>query len=125
MNLNQLVAGVFVGYLFHQVTNQKGIGYVYPKNKNLPPVIQGFKESDLKFIDLNDNLFGRRIDVRMGGRQLWTKEYIVKQAKDTVPALRKIYKNSINVQEKFVALFLNQQNQIIGYYEHSLGSVNE
>jgi len=44
---------------------------------------------------------------------------------DVAEFLRKTYElGKIQLQEAFVVLFLNQQNEIIGYYKHSVGSIN-
>jgi DNA repair protein RadC len=44
---------------------------------------------------------------------------------DVAEFLRKTYeRGKLQLQEAFVVLFLNQQNEIIGYYKHSVGSIN-
>lgn len=49
----------------------------------------------------------------------------VSKSNDVADFIRKIYeKGSIQVQEAFIVLYLNQQNEIIGYYKHSKGAIS-
>ena len=39
--------------------------------------------------------------------------------------IRNVYQaGTIQLQEYFIVLYLNQQNEIIGYYKHSVGAIN-
>ena len=50
---------------------------------------------------------------------------MVGNSKDVADFIRSIYEpNSIELQEHFFVLFLNQRNEIIGYYKHSKGAIN-
>lgn len=45
-------------------------------------------------------------------------------SKDTAIFLRSLYgRGTIQLQEAFMVLFLNQRNEIIGYYRHSVGAI--
>ena len=49
----------------------------------------------------------------------------VTSANDVAKFLRSIYKRGeIELQEQFLVLFLNQANEIVGYYRHSKGAIN-
>ncbi|MFZ4426654.1 MAG: JAB domain-containing protein [Saprospiraceae bacterium] len=48
----------------------------------------------------------------------------VGSAQDVFRFVKNNIQSGIEVQEHFVALFLNQANRIIGYYHHSMGTIN-
>jgi DNA repair protein RadC len=49
----------------------------------------------------------------------------VANSKDAADFIRKIYtRGSIELQESFIALYLNTANEILGYYKHTVGSIN-
>lgn len=48
----------------------------------------------------------------------------VRSAQDVYSFIRDNLRQALEVQEHFVALFLNQANKIIGYYHHSMGTIN-
>lgn len=48
----------------------------------------------------------------------------VRSAGDVYAFIRDSLYPGLEVQEHFVALFLNQANKIIGYYHHSMGTIN-
>jgi DNA repair protein RadC len=48
----------------------------------------------------------------------------VTSARDVYQFIKNNIQSGIEVQEHFVALFLNQANRIIGYYHHSMGTIN-
>jgi predicted RNA methylase len=49
----------------------------------------------------------------------------ISSAKDVAGFLRKTYKRGeIGLQEQFIVLYLNQANQISGYYRHTIGAIN-
>ena len=49
----------------------------------------------------------------------------VTSSKDTADFLRKIYtRGTIELQESFVALYLNRANEILGYYKHAIGGIS-
>jgi DNA repair protein RadC len=48
----------------------------------------------------------------------------VTNSKDSYDFLKKVFdKNTIQLQESFVVLYLNRANQILGYYKHSVGGI--
>ncbi|MFZ6009519.1 MAG: JAB domain-containing protein [Bacteroidota bacterium] len=48
----------------------------------------------------------------------------ITHSKDSYEFLKKIFdKNTIQLQESFVVLYLNRANQILGYYKHSVGGI--
>jgi DNA repair protein RadC len=48
----------------------------------------------------------------------------VTNSKDSYDFLKKVFdKNTIELQESFVVLYLNRANQILGYYKHSIGGI--
>ncbi len=55
------------------------------------------------------------------------KKFLGKVTKSTDVAdfVRKIFgRGQIQLQEVFIVLYLNHQNEIIGYYKHSVGTIN-
>jgi DNA repair protein RadC len=49
----------------------------------------------------------------------------VMDPRDAAVFIRKTYpRGEIELQEQFVVLYLNQANEILGYYRHSKGSIN-
>ena len=49
----------------------------------------------------------------------------VKNSDDVASFIRKTYgQGKIQLQEAFIILYINQQNEIIGYYKHSVGTIN-
>jgi DNA repair protein RadC len=49
----------------------------------------------------------------------------VMHSKDSADFIRRIYtRGSIELQEHFIVLYLNNRNEILGYYKHSVGSIN-
>jgi DNA repair protein RadC len=49
----------------------------------------------------------------------------ITKASDVAEFLRKTYKRGeIGLQEQFIVLYLNQGNQISGYYKHTIGAIN-
>ena len=49
----------------------------------------------------------------------------VTSSKHAADFLRTIFsKNTIELQEQFIVLYLNKQNQIIGYYKHTIGAID-
>jgi protein strawberry notch len=49
----------------------------------------------------------------------------ISEAKDVAEFLRRTFgKDELELQEQFVALYLNQSNAIIGYYRHTKGAIN-
>lgn len=54
------------------------------------------------------------------------KEFLgkVTSSKDAASFLKKVYEQGkLQMQECFIVLFLNQRNEIIGYYKHSIGGI--
>lgn len=50
---------------------------------------------------------------------------VVKSSKDAADIIREVFpKDEIELQEQFIVLYLNQSNEIIGYYRHSKGAIN-
>lgn len=49
----------------------------------------------------------------------------VTHSKDVADFIRKTFKRgTIELQERFIVLYLNSANEILGYYKHSVGSIN-
>ena len=48
----------------------------------------------------------------------------VTSSRDVTNFIRERILKGIEVQEHFIALYLNQANKIIGYYHHSTGTIN-
>jgi len=49
----------------------------------------------------------------------------VTSSSDAAEFIRKTFnKGEIELQEQFIVLYLNQSNNIIGYYRHSKGAIN-
>jgi DNA repair protein RadC len=49
----------------------------------------------------------------------------ISSSKDAANIIKEIFpKNEIELQEQFIVLYLNQANEIIGYYRHSKGAIN-
>lgn len=49
----------------------------------------------------------------------------VRSSKDAADFIRKLYpRSTIELQENFIVLYCNNQLEIIGYYKHSIGSIN-
>lgn len=49
----------------------------------------------------------------------------VGNSKDAADFIRKTFKpGTIQLQEQFIAVYLNQANEILGYYKHSIGAIN-
>jgi hypothetical protein len=56
-----------------------------------------------------------------------SKQYIgtITQSSDVADFIRNIFQEGeIQLQEQFIVLYLNQANNILGYYRHSKGSIN-
>lgn len=49
---------------------------------------------------------------------------IITSSIDSYRELSKIWNNDLDLRERFVALYLNRNNKIIGYYTVSIGGVN-
>ena len=48
----------------------------------------------------------------------------VTNSRDTFEFLKEVFdKNTIDVQESFIVIYLNRANQILGYYKHSKGGI--
>jgi DNA repair protein RadC len=48
----------------------------------------------------------------------------VTTSKDVYDFLKKVFeRNTIQLQESFIVLYLNRANQILGYYKHSVGGI--
>lgn len=55
------------------------------------------------------------------------KEFLgkVTNSRDAADFIRRTFRaGSLELQEHFIALYLNQANQILGYYNHSIGGIN-
>jgi DNA repair protein RadC len=49
----------------------------------------------------------------------------ITNSKDVADFIRKLYsRGSLELQENFIVLYLNTGNNILGYYKHSIGSIN-
>ena len=90
-----------------------------PKNKKYSPVAEiVLGNTDIKFdvpeVKVRFNRSGRR---KFFGK--------IGSANDVANFLRSIYiRGEIELQEQFLVLFLNQANEIVGYYRHSKGAIN-
>lgn len=72
--------------------------------------------------ELNAELNVREIEVTFTGERLFFGN--VTSARDAYVFIRDAILKGIEVQEHFIALYLNQANKIIGYYHHSTGTIN-
>lgn len=49
----------------------------------------------------------------------------ISQSDNAADFIRKLYtRGTIELQESFIVLYLNNQNEIIGYYKHTTGGIN-
>ena len=46
----------------------------------------------------------------------------VRSSSDVAEFLKKVYGRTIEIQEQIIVLYLNRQNEILGYYRHSVGT---
>ena len=47
----------------------------------------------------------------------------ISSSEDVAVFIRRTFKNDIELQEQMIVLYLNQSNNIIGYYKHSKGAI--
>lgn len=76
--------------------------------------ISGISQSDIPEVKVR---FNRSAKKKFYGR--------ITQSRDVADFIRKIYKRGeIELQEQFLVLYLNQSNEIVGYYRHAKGGIN-
>ncbi|MFN6380371.1 MAG: JAB domain-containing protein [Flavobacteriales bacterium] len=96
------------------------------KTNHTPPRIVFEKEaySDLesKIEELDAEFKVREIELTFTGERYFFGN--VTASFDAFQFIRDIILKGIEVQEHFIALYLNQANKIIGYYHHSTGTIN-
>ncbi len=96
------------------------------KINHTPPRIVFEKEaySDLesKIEELDAEFKVREIELTFTGERYFFGN--VTSSFDAFQFIRDIILKGIEVQEHFIALYLNQANKIIGYYHHSTGTIN-
>ena len=81
-----------------------------------------FDELEQQLDELNAELNVREIEVTFTGERLFFGN--VTTSRDAYQFIRDTILKGIEVQEHFVAIYLNQANKIIGYYHHSTGTIN-
>lgn len=99
--------------------------YAYP----LPEVRPNLVVDAGAFSELEQQLHELEAEFRLREVELTFKKdrYFfgdVRSAADVHAFIRDSLYPGLEVQEHFVALFLNQANKIIGYYHHSMGTLN-
>lgn len=96
------------------------------KTNNIPPRLVFEKEaySDLEkqLEELDAEFKVREIELTFTGERYFFGN--VRSSADAFQFIRDIILKGIEVQEHFIALYLNQANKIIGYYHHSTGTIN-
>jgi hypothetical protein len=66
------------------------------------------------------------IKVRFNRSKQKRFEGSIKSPIDTVRFIRKTFqRGSIELQEHFIVVYLNQANRVLGYYKHTIGGINE
>lgn len=81
-----------------------------------------FTELEQQLSELDAEFKVREIEVTFTGERYFFGD--VRLSSDAYRFIREMIFKGIEVQEHFVALFLNQSNRIIGYYHHSMGTIN-
>ena len=79
-------------------------------------------ELEAKIKELDAEFKVREIEVTFKGDAYFFGE--VRKSSDVADFIRTRIFRGIEVQEHFVAVYLNQAAKIIGYYHHSIGSIN-
>ena len=76
--------------------------------------ISGISQGDIPEVKVR---FNRSASKKFLGR--------INRSSDVADFIRKIYKRGeVELQEQFIVLYLNQSNEIVGYYRHAKGGIN-
>lgn len=97
----------------------------YKTNSFKPQIVfdkESFSELEKQLDELNAEMKVREIEVTFTGERYFFGN--VTHASDAYHFIRDTILKGIEIQEHFVALYLNQANKIIGYYHHSTGTIN-
>lgn len=96
------------------------------KINNTPPRIvfekEAYSELEKQLTELDAEFKVREIELTFTGERYFFGN--VRSSYDAFQFIRDIILKGIEVQEHFIALYLNQANKIIGYYHHSTGTIN-
>lgn len=97
----------------------------YPKNNAAPRLVFDVTDHDelqTKIDQLDAEFKVREIEVTFTGDRYFFGQ--VTTSRDAYEFIKSTILSGIEVQEHFIALYLNQANKIIGYYHHSTGTIN-
>jgi DNA repair protein RadC len=97
----------------------------YPTNSYSPQIVfdkESYSELEQQLDELNAEMKVREIEVTFSGERYFFGN--VTRASDAYYFIKDSILKGIEIQEHFVALYLNQANKIIGYYHHSTGTIN-
>lgn len=96
------------------------------KPNNTPPRLvfekEAYADLESKIEELDAEFKVREIELTFTGERYFFGN--VTSSNDAYQFIRDIILKGIEVQEHFIALYLNQSNKIIGYYHHSTGTIN-
>jgi DNA repair protein RadC len=96
------------------------------KTNNTPPRVvfekEVYSELEKQLDDLNAEFKVREIELTFTGERYFFGN--VRVSEEAYEFIKTVILKGIEVQEHFVALYLNQANKIIGYYHHSTGTIN-
>ena len=83
---------------------------------------EGFDDLESQLTQLDAEFKLREVELTFKKEKYFFGD--VGSAQDVFRFVKNNIQSGIEVQEHFVALFLNQANRIIGYYHHSMGTIN-
>jgi DNA repair protein RadC len=98
---------------------------IYPKNTISPEIVfdkNDFSDLEAKIDALDAEFKVREIEVTFNQEAYFFGQ--VNSSDDVYQFIKERILGGIEVQEHFIAIYLNQSNKIIGYYHHSTGSIN-
>jgi|GEM_PF-251233 len=101
----------------------KPIPYHIPINK--PQLVlneDNFSDLEQQLSDLDAQFRLREVELTFKRDMYFFGE--VRSSQDVSSLIRQNILNGIEIQEHFIALFMNNSNQIIGYYHHSRGTIS-
>jgi len=97
----------------------------YPEAEYQPRMVfdkEAYRDLESQINELDAEFKIREIEVTFNKEAYFFGQ--VSSSSDVYTFIRDRILKGIEVQEQFVALFLNQANKIIGFYHHSTGAIN-